>query len=259
MDLVLLVCFPILFDNLSQLNLTTRGTIGVWCCSENVLTEFGYSANIPFAPFRADSQTRLKSDESLHGLIKIWRGICVLTPLNIQLDAVPQREATTKQRMELQKDVDALKVSLKTQVRVWLFRVKDYIYFLASYRKKLAQTSHNFPSLLVLSRYSWLFSFYWRIIFPCKQLSLTEVESQKKQQFEIIHELQKDSMRLRQELHQLRCLTLMKAEQKGREHRELLRAKVIKQKHKNKGDLKTTGNLTPFVCLSYILNASKDL
>ncbi|XP_023808252.1 coiled-coil domain-containing protein 146 isoform X2 [Oryzias latipes] len=95
--------------------------------------------------------------------------------LQAQLDAVPQREATTKQRMELQKDVDALKVSLKTQ------------------------------------------------------LSLTEVESQKKQQFEIIHELQKDSMRLRQELHQLRCLTLMKAEQKGREHRELLRAKQLRE------------------------------
>uniref|UniRef100_A0A3P9LCV8 Coiled-coil domain containing 146 n=1 Tax=Oryzias latipes TaxID=8090 RepID=A0A3P9LCV8_ORYLA len=95
--------------------------------------------------------------------------------LQAQLDAVPQREATTKQRMELQKDVDALKVSLKTQ------------------------------------------------------LSLTEVESQKKQQFEIIQELQKDSMRLRQELHQLRCLTLMKAEQKGREHRELLRAKQLRE------------------------------
>ncbi|RVE56761.1 hypothetical protein OJAV_G00224750 [Oryzias javanicus] len=100
----------------------------------------------------------------------------VCNELQAQLDAVPQREATTKQGMALQKEVEALKDCLKTQ------------------------------------------------------LSLTEVESQKKQQFEIIQELQKESMRLRQELHQLRCQILMKAEQKGREHRELLRAKQLREK-----------------------------
>ncbi|XP_024141615.1 coiled-coil domain-containing protein 146 isoform X1 [Oryzias melastigma] len=100
----------------------------------------------------------------------------VCNELQAQLDAVPQREATTKQGMELQKEVEALKDYLKTQ-----------------------------------------------------QLSLSEVESQKKQQFEIIQELQKESMRLRQELHQLRCQILVKAEQKGREHRELLRAKQLRE------------------------------
>uniref|UniRef100_A0A3B3BZ85 Coiled-coil domain containing 146 n=1 Tax=Oryzias melastigma TaxID=30732 RepID=A0A3B3BZ85_ORYME len=99
----------------------------------------------------------------------------VCNELQAQLDAVPQREATTKQGMELQKEVEALKDYLKTQ------------------------------------------------------LSLSEVESQKKQQFEIIQELQKESMRLRQELHQLRCQILVKAEQKGREHRELLRAKQLRE------------------------------
>lgn len=43
----------------------------------------------------------------------------ILTPhsaSNFQLDAVPKRETSVQQRMELQKEVDALKVSLEKQV-----------------------------------------------------------------------------------------------------------------------------------------------
>lgn len=36
--------------------------------------------------------------------------------LNFQLDAVPKTEASFQQRMELQKEVDALKVSFEKQV-----------------------------------------------------------------------------------------------------------------------------------------------
>lgn len=39
--------------------------------------------------------------------------------LNIQLDAVPKRESAIKRRMELQKEVEALKDSFEKQVGMW--------------------------------------------------------------------------------------------------------------------------------------------
>ncbi|XP_067438506.1 coiled-coil domain-containing protein 146 isoform X1 [Thunnus thynnus] len=95
--------------------------------------------------------------------------------LQAQLDAVPKREASIQRRMELQKEVDALKVSFE------------------------------------------------------KQLSVTEEESQKKQQYEMIQELLRESNCLREELHNLRCLTQIKAEERGQKHRELLRAEQMNQ------------------------------
>ncbi|XP_023141559.2 coiled-coil domain-containing protein 146 [Amphiprion ocellaris] len=92
-----------------------------------------------------------------------------------QLDAVPKREASIQQRMELQKEVDALKVSFQ------------------------------------------------------KQLPVAEEESQKKQQYGMIQELLRESNRLREELHNLRCLTQIKAEERGQKHRELLRAEQLNQ------------------------------
>lgn len=59
------------------------------------------------------------------------------------------------------------------------------------------------------------------------QLLVAEKESQKKQQYGIIQELLKESNRLREELHNLRCLTQIKAEERGQKHRELLRAEVL--------------------------------
>lgn len=55
---------------------------------------------------------------------------------------------------------------------------------------------------------------------------MAEEESQKKQQYGIIHELLTESNRLREELHNLRCLTKIKAEERGQKHRDLLRAEV---------------------------------
>ncbi|XP_070710324.1 coiled-coil domain-containing protein 146 [Pempheris klunzingeri] len=95
--------------------------------------------------------------------------------LRAQLDAVPKREAGVQQRMELQKEVDALKVSFE------------------------------------------------------KQLSVAEEESQKRQQYGMIQELLRESNCLREELHNLRCLTQIKAEERGQKHRELLRAEQLNQ------------------------------
>ncbi|XP_038594903.1 coiled-coil domain-containing protein 146 [Micropterus salmoides] len=99
----------------------------------------------------------------------------IYNELQAQLDAVPKREASTQQRMELQKEVDALKVSFE------------------------------------------------------KQLSVTEEESQKKQQYGMIQGLLRESNCLREELHNLRCLTQIKAEERGQKHRELLRAEQLNQ------------------------------
>ncbi|XP_047431349.1 coiled-coil domain-containing protein 146 isoform X2 [Mugil cephalus] len=99
----------------------------------------------------------------------------IYNELQAQLDAVPQREAGTQRRMELQKEVDALKVSFE------------------------------------------------------KQLSAAEEESQKKQQYGVIQELLRESNGLREELHNLRCLTQIKAEERGQKHRELLRAEQLNQ------------------------------
>ncbi|TNN50356.1 Coiled-coil domain-containing protein 146 [Liparis tanakae] len=89
--------------------------------------------------------------------------------LQAQLDAV-SKEASIHQRMELQKDVDALRVSFE------------------------------------------------------KQLSVAEEESQKMQQYGMIQGLLRESNCLRQELHNLRCLTQIKVEERGQKHRELVRA-----------------------------------
>lgn len=58
------------------------------------------------------------------------------------------------------------------------------------------------------------------------QLSVAEEESQKKQQYRMIQELLRESNCLREELHNLRCLTQIKAEERGQKHREQLRAEV---------------------------------
>ncbi|XP_049423271.1 coiled-coil domain-containing protein 146 isoform X3 [Epinephelus fuscoguttatus] len=95
--------------------------------------------------------------------------------LEAQLDAIPNREASTQQKMELQKEVDALKVSFE------------------------------------------------------KQLSVAGEESQRMQQYGMIQELLRESNSLREELHNLRCLTQIKAEERGQKHRELLRAEQLNQ------------------------------
>ncbi|XP_068163606.1 coiled-coil domain-containing protein 146 [Antennarius striatus] len=99
----------------------------------------------------------------------------VYQELNSQLDAVSKREASLQRRMELQKEVDALKVGFE------------------------------------------------------KQLSVAVEESQKKQQYGMIQGLLGESNSLREELHNLRCLTQIKAEERGQKHRELLRAEQLNQ------------------------------
>ncbi|XP_056280649.1 coiled-coil domain-containing protein 146 isoform X2 [Pseudoliparis swirei] len=94
--------------------------------------------------------------------------------LQAQLDAV-SKDAGIHQRMELQKDVDALRVSFE------------------------------------------------------KQLSDAEEESQKMQQYGMIQGLLRESNCLRQELHNLRCLTQIKVEERGQKHRELVRAEQLNQ------------------------------
>ncbi|KAA8580115.1 hypothetical protein FQN60_005650, partial [Etheostoma spectabile] len=95
--------------------------------------------------------------------------------LRAQLDAVPKKEASIQQRMELQKEVDALKVAFE------------------------------------------------------KQLSVSEEESQKMQQYGMIQGLLRESNCLREELHNLRCLTRIKVEERGQKHHELLRAEQLNQ------------------------------
>ncbi|XP_061662737.1 coiled-coil domain-containing protein 146 [Syngnathoides biaculeatus] len=95
--------------------------------------------------------------------------------LQAQLDALPKRGAGITQRMALQKEVDALKVSVD------------------------------------------------------KQLSRAEKVSQKQQPSGIIQELLRESDSLREELHHLRCLTYIKADERGQKHREMLRAKQMNQ------------------------------
>uniref|UniRef100_A0A671Z1W4 Coiled-coil domain containing 146 n=1 Tax=Sparus aurata TaxID=8175 RepID=A0A671Z1W4_SPAAU len=99
----------------------------------------------------------------------------IYNDLQAQLDAVPKSEAGAQQGMELQKEVDALKVSFE------------------------------------------------------KKLSVAEEESQKKRQYGMIQGLLRESNCLREELHNLRCLTQIKAEERGQKHRELLRAEQLKQ------------------------------
>ncbi|KAM9772198.1 coiled-coil domain-containing protein 146 isoform 2-T3 [Syngnathus typhle] len=62
-----------------------------------------------------------------------------------------------------------------------------------------------------------------------KQLSRADKTSQKQQQSGIIQALLRESDSLREELHHLRCLTYIKAEERGQKHREMLRAQQMKQ------------------------------
>lgn len=55
---------------------------------------------------------------------------------------------------------------------------------------------------------------------------VAEEESQKQQQYGMVQELLRQSNNLREELHNLHCLTKIKAEERGQKHRELLRAQV---------------------------------
>ncbi|XP_054655958.1 coiled-coil domain-containing protein 146 [Dunckerocampus dactyliophorus] len=95
--------------------------------------------------------------------------------LQAQLGALLRRGASVAQRMALQKEVDALKVSFE------------------------------------------------------KQLPKSKEASQKQQQYGIIQELLRESDGLRQELHHLRCLTYIKAEERGHKHREMIRAEQMNQ------------------------------
>lgn len=64
------------------------------------------------------------------------------------------------------------------------------------------------------------------------KLLVAEEESQKQQQYSMVQELLRESNNLREELQNLRCLTKIKAEERGQKHRELLRAQVhFTQKH----------------------------
>ncbi|KAF7648540.1 hypothetical protein LDENG_00155220, partial [Lucifuga dentata] len=99
----------------------------------------------------------------------------IYNELQAQLDAVPKGDNSVQQRMELQKEVDALKVSFE------------------------------------------------------KQQSVADQETKKTQQDWTIQELLRESNRLREELHNLRCLTQIKAEERGQKHRELLRAEQMKR------------------------------
>ncbi|XP_034052521.1 coiled-coil domain-containing protein 146 isoform X2 [Gymnodraco acuticeps] len=62
-----------------------------------------------------------------------------------------------------------------------------------------------------------------------RQLSVAEEESQKTQQSGLIQDLLRESNRLREELHNLSCLTQIKVEERGQKHRDLLRAEQLNQ------------------------------
>ncbi|XP_077450586.1 coiled-coil domain-containing protein 146 isoform X1 [Stigmatopora argus] len=62
-----------------------------------------------------------------------------------------------------------------------------------------------------------------------KQFSRTPKASQIQRQSEIIQELSRESDTLREELHHLQCLTYIKADERGRKHREMLRAEQMKR------------------------------
>ncbi|XP_023206239.1 coiled-coil domain-containing protein 146 [Xiphophorus maculatus] len=98
---------------------------------------------------------------------------------NIQLqvlDAVPEREASARQRMELEKEIDALAAGFE------------------------------------------------------KRVSMAEEEKQKKRQNGVIQELLRESNHLREELHNLRCLRQIKAEERSKKHRERLKAEQLSER-----------------------------
>ncbi|XP_035763607.1 coiled-coil domain-containing protein 146 [Neolamprologus brichardi] len=55
-------------------------------------------------------------------------------------------------------------------------------------------------------------------------------ESERKQLYWVIQELLSDSNRLREEVHNLRCLMQIKAEERGQKHRELLRVEQLNER-----------------------------
>ncbi|XP_029969909.1 coiled-coil domain-containing protein 146 [Salarias fasciatus] len=106
---------------------------------------------------------------------QLERSRAVYSDLQAQLDAVPKREAGVQRRLELQKEVDALRASFENR------------------------------------------------------LSVAEEESREKRRYGRIQELLRESNCLREELHNLRCLTQIKAEERGQKHRERLRAEQLNQ------------------------------
>lgn len=187
--------------------------------------------------------------------------------------------------MELQKEVDALNVSLEKQVGFvakmaitsnsfrfnlvlinhWLtfciFRFSNFIFGLFSFSifffflmkdsKILRYHLLGWSFSIHPSSFYWLTcllfipvllsvtlhfhpdiheTFHWRtfFFFP-KQLSPVERESQKKQQYGMVQELLRESNRLREEFHNLKCLRRIKAEERGQKHCELLRTEVRTQ------------------------------
>lgn len=56
---------------------------------------------------------------------------------------------------------------------------------------------------------------------------MAEEENQKKRQNGVIQELLRESNHLREELHNLRCLRQIKAEERSKKHRERLKAEVL--------------------------------
>ncbi|XP_034019857.1 coiled-coil domain-containing protein 146 [Thalassophryne amazonica] len=99
----------------------------------------------------------------------------IYSVLQAQIDAVPKVKAGMQRRMELQDEVDALRVCFE------------------------------------------------------KQQSSAEENDQKKQQDRTIQELLRESNHLREELHDLRCLTQIKVEERGQKHRGRLRAEQMHQ------------------------------
>ncbi|XP_024913199.1 coiled-coil domain-containing protein 146 isoform X2 [Cynoglossus semilaevis] len=99
----------------------------------------------------------------------------IYSDLQAQLEAVAKSEDSIQQKMELQKEVDVLRVGFE------------------------------------------------------KQLLVAEKESRRRQQYGTIQELLGESNQLREELHNLRCLTKIKAEERGQKHRDLLRAEQLQQ------------------------------
>lgn len=83
--------------------------------------------------------------------------------------------------------------------------------------------------LNILQKESWDFSSPNENIrkFVPDQRLVAEEESQKNRQSGMIQEMLRESNSLREELHNLRCLTQIKAEERGQKHRELLRAEVL--------------------------------
>lgn len=123
--------------------------------------------------------------------------------------------------MELQKEVDVLKVSFEKQV--WLTT------------KTIDSTASHFivSSCVYTTSLAKIYKLYILsilVLFFFLQQLASEKESQKRHQYGVIAELLRESNHLREELHNFRCLAQIKAEERGQKHRELLRAEVHHKK-----------------------------